>query len=149
MAQPSSGRLQSEEVISKLHRGSSSNRHDSVFVIDSLRWEGLLTWFVALADPLRSSRPVLECPIRFGSDESGNRLGQAFIGSHFLFALPRVRSVIGSILPEFYLTHNVYLVRNLKIGVAYLLVILSGVLLCRRCNHVRSQSGALASAKPT
>ena len=52
-------------------------------------------------------------------------LGQAFIGSHFLFALPRVRSVIGSILPEFYLTHNVYLVRNLKIGVAYLLVILS------------------------
>jgi len=52
-------------------------------------------------------------------------IGQAFIGSHFLFALPRVRLEIGKMLPGFYLTHNTYLVRNLKTGVAYLLAGLS------------------------
>lgn len=56
-------------------------------------------------------------------------IGQAFIGSHFLFALPRVRFEVGKVLQGFYLTHNIYLVRNLKIAVAYLLVGLSVCLL--------------------
>jgi hypothetical protein len=52
-------------------------------------------------------------------------VGQAFVGSHFLFALPRTRTFIESALPGHYLTHEAYLVRNLGTGVAYFLSALS------------------------
>jgi hypothetical protein len=52
-------------------------------------------------------------------------LEQAFVGSHFLFALPRMRAFIERALPGHYLTHEAYLVRNLGIGTAYLLSVLS------------------------
>lgn len=55
-------------------------------------------------------------------------LGQAFVGMHFLFALPVVRLWLESNLRGFYLTNDVYLVRNLGPGVASLLLICSLVL---------------------
>jgi hypothetical protein len=51
-------------------------------------------------------------------------LGQAFVGSHFLFALPRARFEIGKLLPDYYLADKAFLVRNLGTAVAYLLVVL-------------------------
>ena len=57
--------------------------------------------------------------------KAGIGLGQAFVGSHFLFALPLVRSWVEGKVRGFYLTNDVYLVRNLGDGVARLLVALS------------------------
>lgn len=51
--------------------------------------------------------------------------GQAFVGSHFLFALPNVGSLIAKTFPGFYFTHEAYLVRNLNPRLAYVLGALS------------------------
>jgi hypothetical protein len=52
-------------------------------------------------------------------------LGQAFVGAHFLFALPSVRPWVEKMLHDKYLAHEVFLVRNLGTGVARLLVALT------------------------
>jgi hypothetical protein len=51
-------------------------------------------------------------------------LGQAFVGSHFLFAIPRARFEISKLLPDYYLADKAFLVRNLGTAVAYFLVVL-------------------------
>lgn len=57
--------------------------------------------------------------------KAGAGLGQAFLGGHFIFALPGARAWVERVLHGFYMTNEVYLVRNLEKGVAYLLVALS------------------------
>jgi hypothetical protein len=52
-------------------------------------------------------------------------LGQAFVGSHFLFALPSVRHWVEKMLQDYYLADKAFLVRNLGSGVARLLVALA------------------------
>ncbi len=51
-------------------------------------------------------------------------LGQAFVGSHFLFALPNARHWVQKMLPDFNLAHEAFLVRNLGSGIASVLVAL-------------------------
>jgi len=57
--------------------------------------------------------------------------GQAFVGSHFLFALPGVRFSIDRLLRDHYLADKAFLVRNLRTEDAYLLIALvaAGLLL--------------------
>ena len=57
--------------------------------------------------------------------KAGAGLGQAFLGGHFIFAIPGARAWLERMLQGFYMTNEVYLVRNLGKGVAYLLVALS------------------------
>jgi len=71
-------------------------------------------------------------------------LGQAFVGSHFLFALPRARFEIGRLLPDYYLADKAFLVRNLGTAPAYFLVVLVvaasllvGITLVRRLRYWR------------
>ena len=61
--------------------------------------------------------------------KAGVGLGQAFIGSHFVFALPLFRSWVEIKLREVYLINDIYLVRNLGAAVARFLVALS-IALC-------------------
>jgi len=93
------GRLQSEEVISKLHRVAVPTV--TIPYLSSILYVGgLLTWFVALAD-LYAHRARSGMPIRFGSDESGNRLGSSF--HWFAFPVCTSSCAVGdrSILPSF------------------------------------------------
>lgn len=60
--------------------------------------------------------------------KAGIGLGQAFVGSHFLFALPGVRHWVERLLHGFYLDNEAFLVRNLGNGMARLLVTLAVVL---------------------
>jgi hypothetical protein len=52
-------------------------------------------------------------------------LGQAFVGSHFVFALPSVRPWVEKILHNNYLADKAFLVRNLGTGAARVLLVLA------------------------
>jgi hypothetical protein len=54
-------------------------------------------------------------------------LGRAFVGFHFIFAVPALRAWVERMLHGYHLAHQAYLVRDLGKGVAYLLVALSVV----------------------
>ena len=60
--------------------------------------------------------------------KAGIGLGRAFIGSHFIFLTPPIRTLAERVLEGFYLADEAYLVRNLGRGVAYLLLASSAVL---------------------
>ncbi len=54
--------------------------------------------------------------------KAGIGLGRAFVGSHFIFAVPAIRASVERMLQGYYLAHQAYVVRNMGKGVAYLLV---------------------------